>query len=242
MSKGFSHVSNFTEYMAKVLRFVDSSGSGLRVLDLPAGNGLLAEELRARGHRVVCADINRENPDYVYANFNERLPFADGEFDAVACTEGIEHTLNAVDFIGELCRITRSGGRILLSTPNLQCAYSRFQFLCMGVFHQFTPDIAHHRAPGELLDHGHISPLSYLQLRYFFEHYGAKLIAVDSDRWKKKWLIPFLLPFFAVGRIWAQRKVVLDGERRGEFREMVRHLFSPPVLFGRSLILMFEKK
>lgn len=237
----FSHVPNFTEYMGQVVRLLDSGARGLKILDIPAGNGLVAGQLRERGHQVICADINREKPDYIFADLNARLPFADGEFDAVLCTEGIEHTLHPHGLIGEFCRVTRSGGTILLSTPNIQCAFSRFQFMCAGSFYQFSPWNCRHLAPGEMIDRGHISPMSYLQLRYFFQYRGAKLTAVRADRWKKKWLLPFLLPFIAIGWIWARRGLARHGGATAEYREMVQHLFSKPLLFGRSLILVFKR-
>ncbi|MFM2082248.1 MAG: hypothetical protein RL380_939 [Verrucomicrobiota bacterium] len=240
-AKEFSHVPNFTAYMGEVVRLLDAGPRGQKILDIPAGNGLVADQLRERGHHVTCADINREKPDYVFADLNARLPFADGEFDAVLCTEGIEHTLTPHGLITELTRVTRSGGRIVLSTPNVHCAFSRFQFMCAGSFYQFNPWDGRHLAPGEMKDRGHISPMSYLQLRYFFRHAGAELTGVSSDRWKKKWLIPLLLPFLAVGWVWARRGLARDGHDTPETRAMVRHLFSAPLLFGRSLILVFKK-
>jgi SAM-dependent methyltransferase len=237
----FYHVPNFTGYMGQVVHLLDEGERGKKILDMPAGNGLAADQLRTLGHRVTCADINREKPDYIFADLNERLPFADGEFDAVLCTEGIEHTLTPHGLIAELCRVTRLGGRIVLSTPNVQCAFSRFQFMCTGSFYQFSPLSGRHLPPGEMKDRGHISPMSYLQLRYFFQYHGAKLTDVSADRWKKKWLIPFLLPFIAIGWLWTRCGMAGHGDTSVEYREMVRHLFSRPLLFGRSLVLVFQK-
>jgi SAM-dependent methyltransferase len=239
--KDFTHVANFTGYMAVVFQILTAGKPGQRILDLPAGNGLLAARLRADGHTVVCADINREKVDYVFADLNERLPFADGEFDAVSCMEGIEHTLEPTVLIRELCRITKPGGRIILTTPNIQNVFSRFKFLCTGCFFLFSPWGNCHLQPGELKDRGHISPLGYLQLRYFFRYRGAKLVAVQGDRWKKKWLLPLLLPFLALGWVWSRMELSRQKEATAEHREMLQHLFSPAALFGRSLILVFEK-
>src|ERR1041385_6622795 len=139
LERDFSHVSNFTGYMQTVLRLASNGNSHHRILDIPAGNGLLAERLRNDGHEVVCADINRARPDYVYANLGEALPFRDAEFDACLCLEGIEHVLDSISLVRELCRITKPGGRIIISLPNIQNMFSRFQFLCTGYFYQFAP-------------------------------------------------------------------------------------------------------
>ena len=240
--KDFSHVSNFTNYMEIVFHILQEKKCVQKILDLPAGNGLFAARLRECGHTVTCADINREKPDYVVADMNEPLPFATGEFDVAVCMEGLEHTLYPAALIGELCRITRSGGRIILTVPNVQNMFSRLKFLCTGFFYQFSPWGNFPRARDEKKDRGHVSSLTYLQLRYLFDYHGAQISALDGDRWKKKWLIPFLLPFLAVGWVWA--KWELSRQKVTPPREcsaMLRDLFYPPVLFSRSLILVFQK-
>jgi len=215
----------------------------MKALDLPAGNGLLADRLRKCGHTVVCADINREKPDYVLADMNEPLPFADEEFDAVFCLEGLEHTLDPAVLIGELCRVTAVNGRIILSVPNIQNVFSRLKFLCTGFFYQFSPWGSFHRGQKEKKDRGHISSLTYLQLRYLFGYHGARVLALDGDRWKKKWLIPLLLPPLAFGWVWARVELSKQppAQRSEESRAMLHDLFSLPVLFSRSLVLVFQK-
>lgn len=240
--KDFSHVGNFTDYMEVVLRMFEGREDGQKTLDIPAGNGLLAARLRERGHHVVCADINREKPDYVLADMNERLPFAEGEFDAVVCLEGLEHTLDPAALIGELCRVTRPGGRVILSLPNIQNVYSRLKFLCTGFFYQFSPWGSFPRARDEKKDRGHVSSLTYLQLRYLFGYHGARLVALGGDRWKKKWLIPLLLPALAVGWVWARAELSRQKTSPPDScRDMLRDLFSPSLLFSRSLVLVFRK-
>ena len=240
--RDFTHVGNFTGYMQVVLRLLETEKPGQKTLDIPAGNGLLAARLRERGHTVVCADINREKPDYVLADMNERLPFANAEFDAVVCLEGLEHTLDPASLIAELCRVTRPGGRIVLTVPNIHSLFSRVKFLCTGSFYQFSPWGSVPRARGERKDRGHISSFSYHQLRYLFDYNGARLVTVAGDRWKKKWLIPFLLPAVGLGWFWMQRELARQRQVPVEQgRAMLRDLFSPPALFSRSLVLGFAK-
>jgi len=240
--RDFSHVGNFTDYMEVVWRLLEAGEAGGKTLDIPAGNGLLSARLREAGHTVVCADINREKPDYVLADMNEPLPFAAGEFDAVVCMEGLEHTLDPAALIGELCRVTRPGGRIILTVPNVQNVFSRLKFLCTGFFYQFSPWGSIPRPRGEKKDRGHVSSLTYLQLRYLFDYNGARLAAVRGDRWKKKWLIPFLLPALALGWVWARVELARqDPVPAADGRAMLRDLFSAPALFSRSLVLVFQK-
>jgi SAM-dependent methyltransferase len=243
LSTDYSHVANFTGYMARVFALVCDGPPRQRVLDLPAGNGLLSERLRALGHDAVCADINRAQPGYVYADLNARLPFADGEFDTVLCLEGLEHVLDPQALIGELCRVTKAGGRVIISTPNIQNAFSRLQFLCTGFFHQYGPWMSRQLAPGEARDRGHIAPMSYLQLRYHLALHGAHVERVDGDKWKRKILLPFLVPFLLWGRVWARliMRREPDADPR-ECAEVFAHMWSAPLLFSRSLIVVGRKK
>ncbi|MBI3057500.1 MAG: class I SAM-dependent methyltransferase [Betaproteobacteria bacterium] len=239
----FSHVGNFTGYMEVVTRHFAGAGAGLRVLDLPAGNGKFADALRALGHQVVCADINRERPDYVYADMSAPLPFGDGEFDAVICLEGIEHLLDPVQLIAELVRVTRPGGEIVISTPNVLNWYSRLQFLFTGTFYQFAPGDVPPVAPGEQRDRGHVFPLSYFQLRYLFECAGARVKLISGDHWKRKVLMPVYLLLLPFAWWWSRALFLRNPEAavEGRNRELLSHLFSGTLLFSRSLIVVFER-
>ena len=242
-AKVFSHVANFTGYMEVVARHFAELPKGLRILDLPAGNGLLADALRAMGHSVLCGDINRERPDYQYLDMAGSLPFGDGQFDAVICLEGLEHLVDPVRLIGEFARVTRAGGRIVVSTPNVMSLYSRLHQLFTGVPYQFNPAAAPEIAPGAAADRGHIFPLSYYQLRYLFGQHGARVEKILGDRYKKKALMPLyllLLPFAWV----ASRLLFVGGgdTRHGQRnRQLWEHAFRAPMLFSRSLILVLEK-
>ncbi len=240
----FSHVANFTGYMEVVADYFSERPQGLKLLDLPAGNGLLGEALRGMGHTVICGDINRERPDYHYVDMSGPLPFGDGEFDAVICLEGLEHLVDPVQLIRELARVTRAGGEIVVSTPNVMSLYSRLHQLFTGLPYQFNPALVPEVAPGAAVDRGHVFPLSYYQLRYLFGQQGARVKAVHGDRYKKKALMPLylaLLPFtWIASRLYFSR----GGDARYAQRndELLKHAFSAPLLFSRSLVLVLEKR
>ena len=242
--KAFSHVGNFTGYMEIVARHFAGRPQALSILDVPAGNGLLADALRAMGHTVTCGDINRERPDYQYVDMAAPLPFANEAFDAVICLEGVEHLVNPVQLIAELARVTRAGGEIVVSTPNSMALYSRLHQLLTGVPYQFNPAAVPEVGPGVAADRGHVFPLSYFQLRYLFEQHGARVKAVLGDRYKKKALMPLylcLLPF-----AWAASWLLMvrggDAGHADRNRELLRHAFRVPLLYSRSLVLVLEKR
>ena len=47
----------------------------------------------------------------------KKLPFADASFDALLCSQVLEHVFAPAEFMGELQRVLRPGGQLLLATP-----------------------------------------------------------------------------------------------------------------------------
>ncbi|MCA9286294.1 MAG: class I SAM-dependent methyltransferase [Phycisphaerales bacterium] len=244
----YSGTQRVTGYMVAIAEILDgvarSAGRPIRVLDMPAGHGQFTDLLRDRGHLVVSADINGRRPDYVFADMNASLPFDDGAFDAVVCMEGIEHVLDAVQLIAELIRIARPGGRIVISTPNITSFHSRMQFLLTGTFYQFSPADFRDLPPGAEEDRGHISPMTYTQVRYFANLHGADMVAVLGDRWKRKVLLPLYLLLHACGRPWSWRlfHAAPNEPWRARNRQMAAHMTSPALLFARSAIYVLAKR
>jgi len=117
---------------------------GERVLDLGCGEGFFLAELVDRGHRAVGADVAavaleraaRRRPDLKVVHLKEgrEWPFEVAAFDAVWCSEVFEHVLDTQTFLSELRRVLRSGGVVLITTPNcsrlelLGCALSARRF------------------------------------------------------------------------------------------------------------------
>lgn len=243
--KDFTHVAGFTDYMAIVANLIKQrvpnpiqGTERKKILDMPAGNALLADHLRQNGFQVVCADINKERPDYIYTNMEQRLPFADDSFDAVTCLEGIEHVIDPCVLVGELARVLKPGGTLIISMPNLQNFYSRLQFLFSGAFYQFEPEFTRHPR-GEALDRGHISSLSYVQLSYLCTDFGLTAKLVAGDRYKKKILLP------VYGLLWLVNYCVLSVKisrtSSVELATMYTMLRSTDLMLSRSLVTVWDK-
>lgn len=97
---------------------------GQVVLDVAAGTGALAHELRATGARVVALDLSwqmlstgaqREGLRRTLAWANgdgTRLPFRDGAFDVATIAFGLRNLPDPEAGLRELARVTRPGGRL----------------------------------------------------------------------------------------------------------------------------------
>ena len=46
-----------------------------------------------------------------------RFPLPDASFDGVLCSQVFEHVFNPEEFLGEICRVLRPGGRLVLTVP-----------------------------------------------------------------------------------------------------------------------------
>jgi SAM-dependent methyltransferase len=241
----FSHVPNFTDYMQisveTIIDFFEKDLTGLKILDIPAGNGLVSNKLKRHGASVISADINEEYPNYIQVDMEKKLPFNDGEFNAVICLEGIEHTLRPESLFSELSRVLVKGGLLVISTPNVQNFYSRYQLLCTGYLYQFDPFDKIVLQPNEIRDKGHVSPVFYTQLRYYSELHNLRVLKPSGGRLKRIIAFPFFLPFILIGLWWSIRDWQKTSKKSEKF-EIIEHLFSLKMLFSRSIIFKATKK
>jgi 2-polyprenyl-3-methyl-5-hydroxy-6-metoxy-1,4-benzoquinol methylase len=87
---------------------------------------LVGCDISERILRTAAAAVEREGvaAEFVRSNL-ERLPFADESFDRVLCVQVVEHLLDPVSGVGELARVLRPGGTLVLSTDNANNVVSR---------------------------------------------------------------------------------------------------------------------
>jgi 2-polyprenyl-6-hydroxyphenyl methylase/3-demethylubiquinone-9 3-methyltransferase len=105
--------------------------SGLRVLDIGCGGGLLSEPMAMLGAEVVGIDAtaklvhvarihaitNAIDIDYRHA-LAEDLAAAGERFDVIVNTEVIEHVANVDRFVEYCCKMMKPGGMMVVATLN----------------------------------------------------------------------------------------------------------------------------
>ena len=208
------------------------------ILDVPCGEGAFSKRMLEKGADIFSADcvniIKIPNPQFSVVDMNERLPYADAMFDAVICIDGIEHIERPFDFIKECRRITRPGGMLIISTPNLTALRSRWRYLLTG-FHQGE------KSPldeSEYTPLHHLSLVSFPDLRYRLHANGFRVAAVRTNRVKLiSWLYIVLVPLVYLVTVLAFIKEEKDADVREQNKEIVKQLFSVAVLFGETLIV-----
>jgi SAM-dependent methyltransferase len=112
---------------------------GDKILDLGCGFGRHAYEAARRGANVVALDAGRDEVEGVAATFAAmvdagelasetlhaaavqgdalHLPFPDGAFDRVICSEVLEHIPDDIGAMRELARVLRPGGTMAITVP-----------------------------------------------------------------------------------------------------------------------------
>lgn len=223
-----------------------------KVADVGAGQGsfsrLLGERLEqeqgldAREHVFPC-DLIPESFAYERLRCRRtepdgRLPFEDDTFDAVVSIEVIEHVEDQFEFLRELVRIARPGGRIVVTTPNVRNLSSRLRILRTGFPQLFDPlpledqDV---RTTG-----GHIHPIAPYYLFYAAQRAGIERIRLRGDRTKRSsagWAVAFS-PLLGISRLVQTGRLRRMG-RGGESATtgILADLWSWDLLTSRTVIL-----
>lgn len=208
-----------------------------RVLDAPCGEGILASNLAALGHEVWACDLNptalvpTDGIRFDVVDLNAPLPYADSFFDAVVSLEGIEHLEVPALCLQEFARVLRAGGRLVLSTPNINNIQSRLHYFLIGRFPGFKTLTRRALEPPQRPVQWHVTVPYLPMVAFLLTRYGLRLDRVEVTMIKtKQWLLlPLAVPMWLSGR-------------RAPRGTLARTLGSWKLLLGRSVILRAVKQ
>lgn len=184
----------------------------------------------------------------------EPFPFANAAFDYVLSREGIEHFEDQAHLINECARVLKPGGCLVVTTPNITNLRARLSYLLTGqrtLRRGLVNEIQTLRGSSEYgrLYHGHAFLIDYFRLRYLLRLAGFDKIQVYTDSYSSTsmalvWLVPFL--FIASkaslgmgGRKFRKKQLAVAED--SVTNEILSHVFSRALLFGKRMIVVAEK-
>lgn len=114
--------------IAIIQKLIPKANREQYALDIGCDVGFFTNILTAKGFRAFGVDLNEEKLKIARKTFEKNavfvemsgtnLGFAENAFDLVLALEIIEHLNNPSDLLNEICRVTKKGGKIVISTPN----------------------------------------------------------------------------------------------------------------------------
>lgn len=223
---------------------------GDRILDLGCGFGRHAYEAARRGANVVALDAGRDEVEGVAATFAamleageltsaplwtaavqgdaRHLPFPDGSFDRVICSEVLEHIHDDRVVMGELARVLRPGGTMAITVP------------------RYGPELinwalsdAYHNVPG-----GHIRIYRRSELESRLHDAGLQVAGhhfahgLHSPYWWLKCVVGTTNERNALVRLY-HRLLVWDIVKRPRATRWAERVLAPAI--GKSLVVYLAK-
>lgn len=114
----------------------------VKILDLGGGDGCVSEFMRNLGYEVILLDIsknallkakNLRGLDRILLANVEKLPFKNENFDIVFWGDNIEHLLYPKNVLGEINRILKKNGEVVISFPNMAYWRHRLHYARRGM-------------------------------------------------------------------------------------------------------------
>jgi SAM-dependent methyltransferase len=225
----------------------------LRVLDLSAGRGEIAEALardgcdvrgthfRANDYKLAGGPTPSGIPIDADVDLTRPLPHSDRAFDLVILCEVAEHLPSHIPVIAEIGRVLAPSGRLILSTPNVARLHSRWHYFWTGTHKLIRRRVGWDLAADDLYAY-HVNPVDFPLLHTLLRQAGLTLERLDVTRfkWRHAWLF-LLYPF-----VWAATRLETRKHRAGPAHaageeDLFRWMTRPAMLGSEQLLLTARK-
>ncbi len=157
-----------------VNRHAGHPGSKTQALDLAAGQGALSQRIFDLGFKNLTAwelETDKFKPEDITVkgvDLNLDFPKENKKYDLITAVEIIEHLENPFHFARQIKAYLKPSGLAVISTPNIESAYGRLEFLLTGRFRWFSD--------GAYQEWGHIQPLSSWQMQLILDRAGLEVV------------------------------------------------------------------
>ncbi|MEI6296929.1 MAG: class I SAM-dependent methyltransferase [bacterium] len=130
---------------SKKIRIIDyikaNIQKGKKILDIGCSNGEFIFKLKEIGYECFGVELNKGTYEIAKNNglnvqncILEEAGFKDSFFDVIFLGDIIEHVADPDNFIRECRRILKSEGIIIISTPNMDCFWSKSTLILYNIF------------------------------------------------------------------------------------------------------------
>ncbi|HSF32806.1 MAG TPA: class I SAM-dependent methyltransferase [Candidatus Tectomicrobia bacterium] len=143
-------------HLADALRALSGTGGpgNFHVLDAGCGDATFMAFLQGLGFRVSGIELSSAaaararrrcpNANIQVGSLEDPLPFVDAAFDAIWCTEVLEHLFDVHAALTEFNRVLNEKGTLLLTTP-YHGLVKNLAIVLIGFDQHFNPEISHIR-------------------------------------------------------------------------------------------------
>ncbi len=249
-------------YVKRYLLLNKDFYKGKKVIDFPAGNGITTRILKEIGANPIPMDLFPEyfeidGVECLRANIIDGLPAENKTVDALICQEGIEHFSDQFGAFKEFNRVLKSGGILLITTPNYSSLRSKLSYLLSESerFNSIMP-------PNELdsiwmlkqdsnneIYFGHIFLIGIQKLRALAKLSGFKIKKYHFTRIKTTslFLFPIFYPFILLSNFINYKKNMAKNKdydyetKKMVYGEIFKLAINPKILVGGSLMVEFTK-
>jgi len=208
--RGVRHVPGYnpssTQWIRheELVRRLPEDPRPLRVLDIGCGAGYLimkAKAARSHWHFEGCDWLDNipHGGDFPYNKVDLNRTFltgyGDSSFDALLCSDVLEHLENPARMFQDMARVSKPGAAALLSLPNAWNIFERLRFLCTGRLKRYRSE----RQSGP---YGHISLFTADTLESLADRSGWQVTSITGGHtlfsgvllpWTKSTLVSYNL-------------------------------------------------
>lgn len=261
MEEGINNPQSIKYHVAKYLESIKPQLIDKMVVDIPAGSGVTTHLLLKLGAQVKPFDLFPEyftvsDSSCERADITAGIPLQQETADWVICQEGIEHFSDQLKTLRELNRITKIGGKVIITTPSYSNLAARVSYLL------FESEHNRKMPPNEIDDiwmsdksitseiyYGHIFLIGNQKLRVLGKLAGFRVAEFRYVRLSKGslFLFPFLYPFILISSILryftnVKKNPSVSREFKKEvYREQLFINISPKNLLNKHTFVILEK-
>jgi SAM-dependent methyltransferase len=210
-----------------------------KVLDAPAGFGLLSMFLKKMGFEVTCGEIEPkifQVPDLkcIYVDLNKKIDAENDAFDYICCVDGLEHMTDPYQAVQEFSRVLKPGGYGIFTIPNYSNIEKRFKFFWFGYL-THPADMEKFRKAGLNLFNFHNSPLTITLLDLIFSINDLEVEKIMRNAVKKR-------QYFFLPVVWLMKLIAMMATEEAKKKYGFDLTLKDEVILGGNNLIFITKK